>query len=253
MKKFLLIIFGILFIANHAVWAFDPVYHIGNHQKLDLDYKKTELRDKKILFLGSSVTRGMASLQISFVEMLQKKYGIIPYKEAVDGTTLADISESSYVSRLKKIDPKIKFDAVVVQLSTNDAFRDVPIYSSSQSNIEDSIKEISAYVKNTWNIPLIFYTCPYYGSEKYDNMVKLLYELSKSENFEIVDIYNSEEFRKLSPYDKNLYMYDANHPTQIGYFHMVKYFEQILQKIINKKYNIQSAVLNKTQKKGITQ
>lgn len=232
MKKILLIIFTLFFTINRTVWAFDYVYHIGNHQKLDLDYQETDLKDKRILFLGSSVTRGMASLQISFVEMLQKKYGIIPYKEAVDGTTLVDTSTSSYISRLKKIDPKIKFDAIVVQLSTNDAFKNFPIYSSSEDNIEDSIKEISAYVRNTWNVPLIFYTCPYYGNERYDNMVKLLYKLSKSENFEIVDIYNSEGFKTLSPYDKGLYMYDANHPTQAGYFHMLKYFEQVLQKIM---------------------
>ena len=232
MKKFFLIIFSMIFIANHTAWAFDPVYHIGNHQNLSLDYKETDLKDKRILFLGSSVTRGMASLQISFVEMLQKKYGIIPYKEAVDGTTLVDTSESSYISRLKKINPNIKFDAIVVQLSTNDAFRDFPIYSSPQSNIEDSIKEILSYVKATWNIPVIFYTCPYYGNERYDDMIKLLDEVSKSDSFKIVDIYNSEEFKNLSPYNKGLYMYDANHPTQMGYYQMVKYFEQILQKTI---------------------
>ncbi|MBE6679988.1 MAG: SGNH/GDSL hydrolase family protein, partial [Ruminococcaceae bacterium] len=61
-----------------------------------------QLKGKNIFFLGSSVTYGSASGGISFAEMLAKQYEFNYIKEAVSGTTLVDIGENSYVSRLKK-------------------------------------------------------------------------------------------------------------------------------------------------------
>lgn len=46
------------------------------------------LKDKKILFLGSSVTLGYCSRNISFVDYLGYQNDIQIIKEAVSGTTL---------------------------------------------------------------------------------------------------------------------------------------------------------------------
>ncbi|MCR5154533.1 MAG: SGNH/GDSL hydrolase family protein, partial [Lachnospiraceae bacterium] len=58
---------------------------------------------KTIVFLGSSVTYGAASGGVSFADVLCEKKGYEMIKEAVSGTTLADIGPDSYVSRLKTI------------------------------------------------------------------------------------------------------------------------------------------------------
>ena len=63
-----------------------------------------ELKGKNILFLGSSVTYGSASGGISFVDLMAERCKSNCIKEAVSGTTLADINEDSYVSRLKRVD-----------------------------------------------------------------------------------------------------------------------------------------------------
>ena len=48
-----------------------------------------ELKDKTVLFLGSSVTYGSASGGVSFADLMVKECGIKMIKEAVSGTTLA--------------------------------------------------------------------------------------------------------------------------------------------------------------------
>lgn len=70
-----------------------------------------DLQNKTILFLGSSVTYG--SEGISFADIMSELCGINCIKEAVSGTTLADINEGSYVARLKTVDKNIKVDLFV--------------------------------------------------------------------------------------------------------------------------------------------
>lgn len=61
------------------------------------------LNGKTVLFLGSSVTYGSVANGISFADIMAEECGINCIKEAVSGTTLADINDNSYVSRLKKL------------------------------------------------------------------------------------------------------------------------------------------------------
>lgn len=64
---------------------------------------QSPIKGKHILYLGSSVTYGWASLSVSFVEYISKRNGTTFVKEAVGGTTLAatDSGDFSYVNRLK--------------------------------------------------------------------------------------------------------------------------------------------------------
>lgn len=78
-------------------------------------------------FLGSSVTFGSASGGVSFVEMLGERLGWTAVKEAVSGTTLANLDENSYPARLRRRLPDVRPDLFVCQLSTNDAARGVPL------------------------------------------------------------------------------------------------------------------------------
>lgn len=58
-------------------------------------------------------------------------------KEAVSGTTLADLNGTSYLSRLKNVDKTKQFDT---------------------QTVIGSMEAIICYCQETWNCPVIFYT-----------------------------------------------------------------------------------------------
>ena len=169
-----------------------------------------ELKGKNILFLGSSVTRGAD--YISYAEFMVEECGITMVKEAVSGTSLADIHETSYVNRLKKLDNNQKFDLCICQLSTNDTHPDIPMYK-----IEAAIRFIIEYVRETFGCPIAFYTGTYFDNEKYANMIDMLYSLQKEYDFPILDLFHDEEMCAVSKEDYAEYMIDHIHPTVRGY------------------------------------
>ena len=171
-----------------------------------------ELKNKTILFLGSSVTYGSASGGVSFVDMIGELCGAACVKEAVSGTTLVDLNESSYIARLKAVAAGLRPDLFVCQLSTNDATRRLDI-----RDIEAAIRFIVDYVQQTFGCPIVFYTGTYYESTEYLRMVERLYELQKTHGFYILDLYNDEQMRAVSEADYRRYMADAVHPTLLGY------------------------------------
>lgn len=97
-----------------------------------------------MLFLGSSVTYGSTPPGVSFVDIIQEDYGAVCIKEAVSGTTLADINENSYVARLKTVCKDTKLDLFVCQLSTNDAAQKIPL-----KQVKEAICFILDYVEKT--------------------------------------------------------------------------------------------------------
>ena len=115
--------FLVLIFSSYS-WAFEPALHIGNDPRYFNCVgceQDSPLKKKKILFLGSSVTRGACSLGVSFADMLRRKYDFLMIKDVVDGTLLVEKGESSYISRLKKYTRSSNIDLLVVQLSTNDS------------------------------------------------------------------------------------------------------------------------------------
>lgn len=171
-----------------------------------------DLYNKTVLFLGSSVTFGSASGGISFADVMEEQCGLKMVKEALSGTTLADVDDGSYVARLKKVDRRIKMDLVVVQLSTNDAGRGVPL-----ADTEAAIRFIADYVRTTWDCPLVFYTGTYFDSKPYAAMVDLLRVLAKEYGFSILDLWDDPAMRAVSEADYKRYMADPVHPNLIGY------------------------------------
>ena len=168
------------------------------------------LQNKSVLFLGSSVTRGAEF--ISFADFMTEKLGLNSVKEAVSGTHLADITEQSYVARLKRIDKNINFDLCICQLSTNDTHPDIPLKKT-----EDAIRFILEYIKNTFGCPVVFFTNVYYENEKYPKMIEMLYELQKEYEFYILDLFNDEKMCSITKEDRAEYMIDKVHPTIKGY------------------------------------
>ncbi len=181
--------------------------------------ENSPLKGKKIIFLGSSVTFGAASLEESFIEYLQKEDGILPYKEAVSGTSLADICEGSYPQRLLTIPKDFEADAFVCQLSTNDVrlgaeFGTIGTYDTK--TIAGAIEEILRYAEETWHCPLYFYTGTKFDSEGYQKMVDLLFEIRKHHDFTIIDLWN-DPMNDIDRETYDLYMADGVHPVRAGY------------------------------------
>ena len=133
-------------------------------------------------------------------------------KEAVSGTTLVDINEKSYISRLKSIVVNQKPDLFVCQLSTNDAKKKLDI-----REIEKAICFILDYVKTTFGCPAVFYTGTYFESDEYSKMIDLLYKLKERYDFYILDLYHDKDMLNVSDYDYAKYMKDKVHPTLLGY------------------------------------
>ena len=170
------------------------------------------LSGKTVLFLGSSVTYGSAAGGVSFADIMAEETGCIAIKEAVSGTTLADLDDSSYVSRLKKVDPATNVDLLICQLSTNDASRNIAL-----PTVEEAIRFILWYTKETFGCPIVFYTGTYFECEAYEGMIRLLYALQNEYGFHILDLYHDTDMLSVTDEAYRRYMADPIHPTLTGY------------------------------------
>ena len=184
------------------------------------------LQGKTIIFLGSSVTEGSAADGESFVEILAQRDGIIPIKEAVSGTTLVDQDETSYIARLKTIDPAVRADAFICQLSTNDASQGLPLGNLSDQfdpaafdthTVAGAIEYIIAYAKATWKAPIIFFTNTRYDDVRYAAMVDLLFQIQQKWGIGVIDLWNDPAMNAVSGADRAVYMTDDVHPSSVGY------------------------------------
>lgn len=130
------------------------------------------------------------------------------------------------MKRLEKVKKTCSFDAVVVQLSTNDATNNKPLGEINMSKeisdfdtktVTGAMEYIIGYCQKTWNCPVIFYTGSYYESDAYAAMVQRLHELQEKWDIAVADLYTDEEFNDIDQKLYDLYMYDSIHPTKAGY------------------------------------
>lgn len=213
-------------------------YHLENVEPLET----SPLSGKRILFLGSSVTKGACSLDISMADYIEKRDPCEVIKEAVSGTTLSTEKKNSYVERLQKVEKNQNFDFVICQLSTNDASQKLSLGQISDSKdiaqfdtgtVIGAMEYIICYSSQTWNCPIIFYTGTKYDSEMYSEMVAALLQLQEKWNIGVIDLWNDSEMNAVSQEDYDLYMYDSIHPTQAGYLlWWTPKFEEYLYKAI---------------------
>lgn len=184
------------------------------------------LRGKHLIFLGSSVTKGACSLNQSFVEYLARRDGFSYTKEAVSGTTLTTIDNTSYIPRLHNI-RDAKADVFICQLSTNDVWRQCPLGKVSASfnrnefdtmTITGAIEHIISYVQERWNCPVVFYTSTDCGSDAYMRMIDVLYVLRDKWDIGIIDLSRELPVESVSTHTMKTYMANPVHPTRRGYF-----------------------------------
>ena len=230
LKIIISILLVVIFVSGIYVSNMFGFFNRGNYGEYSLKNTTTVenslIKDKTVIFLGSSVTFGYGSMGVSFADFLEKTDGIIAIKEAVSGTTLVDIKENSYVSRMKTIDKTVKADAFVCQLSTNDATKEMPLGEINKSydinefdtqTIAGAIEYIIAYAKTTWDCPVIFYTQAKYDSEHYAKMVDLLLEIQDKWDITVIDFWNDAEINNITEEQRKIYLIDHIHPTKAGY------------------------------------
>lgn len=202
----------------------DAEYNLENVKTLD----NSPLLGKKFIFLGSSVTLGMASGEISFVEYLEKRNGIVVIaKDAVSGTTLVKTGNNSYIERMEKnLAAATKPDLFMCQLSTNDANLNLPLGRVSNSvqkwdfdimKVCGALEYIIAWAKETWNCPVVFYTNPRFSGKAYGAMVDALLQLEQKWGIGVIDLWNDKVFNAIDDAHRKLYMADAIHPLKAGY------------------------------------
>lgn len=260
----------------------------GNDSSLDLDNILYEdgsyLNGKTIGYLGSSITYGFQSGGVSFVDYIQKISGSTSIKQAITGGPLAKKEgareEVSYITQLLEgaITPDTKLDALVVQLSTNDASLGIEFGSLSDSydlddfdysTIYGAMEYIIAYAKQVWDCPVIFYTNPYLsdeaishfvavngGSEQeikevyqtvYQEMVDALYDVQSKWDIGIIDMWNESSFVDVDVLLREYYMVDPIHPSKAGYlFWYTPFIQAQLETMLQENDDIYAIDLNKT-------
>lgn len=185
------------------------------------------LEGKTVLFLGSSVTNGAAAGYDSIPEYFAARMGCVAIKEAVDGTTLTDDANSSYIHRLQEnVSLEEPISLVVCQLSTNDASKEKPLGNIAAGTSMDemdthtitgAMEYIIAYAKENWDCPVVFYTNARYNSTAYAAMVSRVHELEEKWGIGVLDLWTSDSFNDITEEERALYMYDTIHPMRAGY------------------------------------
>jgi lysophospholipase L1-like esterase len=187
------------------------------------------LKGKRILFLGSSVTLGLRSLNEAVGDYLAKQDGIILFKEAVSGTTLRQENpqDLSYLSRLLRSEifrSGEKLDAVIVQLSTNDAWdvkkMGLPLENENPQTSFGAIEAIITQIQKRWGCPLYFYTSAYYenmNGNGYQKMVEGLKLIAQKRGIGVIDLFSDASFNALANAHYTYWMSDSIHPFRAGY------------------------------------
>lgn len=180
------------------------------------------LRGKRILCLGSSVTYGYAADGWSFADALAERYGCDIVKEAVSGTTLADRGEESYLARLRRIGDRGPFDLMLCQLSTNDAWQQVPLgeaASTETGNVTGAIRAAARIAREKWGagLPVAFYTSARFDSDAYAAMVARLNAIAPAEGIAVIDLWSDPAFNAIPGERYPQWMADPIHPRREGY------------------------------------
>ncbi|MBE4710346.1 SGNH/GDSL hydrolase family protein [Limosilactobacillus fermentum] len=197
------------------------------------------LNGRRVAFLGSSITYGLFAKGVSFVDYLQAKDGLVATKAAVSGTTLAGTDVNGYLKRMKRrFNGQKAYDLFVCQLSTNDTRHGATLGERTGNEQREgfdlsttlgAIEEICAYVKQTLDCPVLFYTCVNQKDDgTYAQLVDELKLLQAKWDFAILDLFNDAGLNATTAARPNA-MYDEVHPTQAGYLKLwLPVFEQKL-------------------------
>jgi hypothetical protein len=212
----------------------------ANGNSADYDVEKAEvladspLKGKTLYFLGSSVTIGYGSGGMAFPHYIAKRNQCTAVVEAVTGTTLMDKNANSYVRRMEagsKFDKNADVDLFICQLSTNDTGGGTVdmlnlggitgpgagLDAYDKTTITGAMEYIISYARQTWNCPVLFYSCSRRNDPRYAKMVDRLNELAAIWGIGVLDLWNDDDFNNITKEQRKLWLKDETHPTKAGY------------------------------------
>ncbi|MDD7035599.1 MAG: hypothetical protein PUI91_05105, partial [Firmicutes bacterium] len=129
-----------------------------------------KLKGKKLVFVGSSLTAGYRSKNVSFVDYLAKRTGCTVVKDGRSGTTTArNGSGKDFVTRSVSLINRTKRpDLFLCQLSANDATKGIklgkvtpagtPMEKFDTTTVAGAMEYIICYSDKKWGCPVVFYT-----------------------------------------------------------------------------------------------
>lgn len=220
----------------------------GNSSKYKLTRVKRgySLRGKKIVFVGSSLTKGSGSGGVSFPDYIARHTGCSVVKDAIGGTTTSKGRDGKdFVTRsVRLINKMSRPDAFFCQLSANDANKGRPIGTIKQEKVPieeldtrtvaGAIEYIICYSDQKWGCPIAFYTAMNLSNARYDKMVNLLYQAQEKYGIQVIDLYHGMNKYSIKSKTYRLYMRDRLHPSKAGYLKWVTpFFEKRLAGVIN--------------------
>ena len=154
-------------------------------------------------------------------------------KSSYSGTTIAYQDDRSYAPRLMTYTKADGFDAVVIQLSTNDAGQGVVRGEISESyNPVDfdqttfcgAMEAMLEYCKNTLQCPAVVFTVTSYGQrddmfteDNYDGMVQVTKKLCEKWGAHLLNMWEDEELNNITKEQFNDWMANGSHPVRKGY------------------------------------
>ena len=127
---------------------------------------------------------------------------------------------------MEALDRSRHFDAVVVQLSTNDATKGKPLGELSRSfrpadfdkhTATGAIEYIIGYVREVWDCPVIFYSGAYFEHPAYAAMAARMLEIAEKWARPVIDLYHDAAFNAIDSGLYAAYMHDPIHPFYRGY------------------------------------
>lgn len=188
---------------------------------------------KKILFLGSSVVEGAAALRDGPAEYIAAVDGAIIEKSSYSGTTIAYQDERSYAPRMLEYTKEDGFDAVVLQLSTNDAGQGVERGEISVSydpadfdkyTFCGSMELMLEHCKNELQCPVIIFTVTSFGQKEemfqednYAGLIELTKQLCEKWDVSLLNMWEDEELNNITEEQFKDWMANASHPCKKGY------------------------------------
>jgi len=189
------------------------------------------IKGKNILWVGSSVVEGNMAKRDSMVEFIAALDGANCVKDSISGTTIAYQDESSYVYRMQQHGADEKYDAVVIQLSTNDAGQGSVIGELSdsfnkadfdQNTVIGAMEIMFAHVRENWgDIPVFYFTVPSYNNERleenYGPLIEATKKVCEKWNADVLDLWYNEEFNNVTAEQWSYWMANASHPMRAGY------------------------------------
>jgi len=203
----------------------DPYWDLSHALKIPA----SPLHGKRLVFLGSSVTLGLRSNNEAVADYLAEQDGALVVKEAVSGTTLRQENpgDLSYLSRLLRSESyrgHASFDAVIVQLSTNDAWDEKsfgqPLENENPATTFGAIEAIITACEKRWGCPVYFYSGARYetlNGASYQKLVTGMKEIAAKRGIGFLNLFEDESFNDLGFAHYPYWMSDGIHPYRSGY------------------------------------